>query len=127
MPTNEMIERRSLTIGELRVSDGEADDRGPRIEGYAAVFDVQSEDLGRPRVHHTRDLRQIEPQAAATVLLSLFTTGVLDKNPPHCLRCRSEEVSPTVPVLGLLHVHQPDVGIVNESGGLKSLPRQLVT
>lgn len=46
MGANE-IERRALTIAELRVISAEDDsDDGPRIEGYAAVFDVQSEDLG---------------------------------------------------------------------------------
>jgi HK97 family phage prohead protease len=46
MPANEGMERRALRIGELRVVDGEGEDDRTRIEGYAAVFDVQSEDLG---------------------------------------------------------------------------------
>lgn len=48
MPANEQMERRALRIGELRVIDGEGegdDAQGPRIEGYAAVFDVLSEVL----------------------------------------------------------------------------------
>lgn len=43
--TNDQIERRSLTIGELRVSEG-GEDGPPQITGYAAIFDAQSEDLG---------------------------------------------------------------------------------
>lgn len=37
------IERRVFPTRELRVADGDA---GPRIEGYAALFDTRSEDLG---------------------------------------------------------------------------------
>jgi HK97 family phage prohead protease len=36
-------ERRTMNVRELRVLDG---DGGPRIEGYAALFDAPSEDLG---------------------------------------------------------------------------------
>jgi hypothetical protein len=45
-----------------------------------------------------------------------------DQDPPHRLRCRRKEVSPAVPMLGLFRVHQPDVGLVDESGGLERLP-----
>ena len=44
--TNQM-ERRTITLKELRVVDGLSDNGGePAIEGYASVFDSWSEELG---------------------------------------------------------------------------------
>jgi HK97 family phage prohead protease len=44
-PTEETRERRSFHLVELRVSEA-AGDEPPAIEGYAAVFNAESEDLG---------------------------------------------------------------------------------
>ena len=60
--------------------------------------------------------------AARTELLpSLF-----HQDPPHGLGRRCEEVPPAVPVLRLLDVDQPNIGLVNQRGGLQGLPRPFV-
>lgn len=45
----------------------------------------------------------------------------LDKNPSHCLRRRSKEMPATVPVLGLLNIHQPEISLVNQRRRLESM------
>ncbi len=52
--------------------------------------------------------------------------GGIDQNAPHRLGGGGEEVSPTFPPLGLLDIHQPQVHLVDESGGLQGLPRRFV-
>ena len=37
----------------------------------------------------------------AALLEALLAAGILDQNPPHRLRCGSEEVAPAVPLLDL--------------------------
>ena len=49
------------------------------------------------------------------------------QNPPHRLRRRRKEVPPTIPLLGLLHIHQPQIGLVHQRGRLQRLPRLLVS
>ena len=46
---------------------------------------------------------------------------------PHGLGSGGKEVSPAVPVLRLVHIHKPDVGFVDQGGGLEGLARLLVS
>jgi hypothetical protein len=49
-----------------------------------------------------------------------------DEDAAHGLGGGGEEVSPAVPVLRLLHVHQPHVRLVYQGGGLKGLAGPLL-
>src|SRR5262249_10819946 len=57
----------------------------------------------------------------AAMLLPALAAGVLDQEAAHGLRRRGEEVTAAVPVLRRLHVHQADVRLVHEGGGLQCL------
>ena len=51
-----------------------------------------------------------------------LVAGSFDENAPHGLGGGGEEVAPTIPVLGLLHVDQPLVGFMDEGRRLERLP-----
>ena len=44
-----------------------------------------------------------------------LAAGRIHQNPPHGLRGGSEEMSTAVEVLGILHVHEPQVGLMNST------------
>jgi hypothetical protein len=47
--------------------------------------------------------------------------GAFHQDSPPCLGRGGKKMASAVPVLRLLHVHESDVGFVNQSGGLQSL------
>ena len=51
----------------------------------------------------------------------LLAPGVFHQDPPHGLRCGSKEMATRIPVLGLLHVDQPNVRLMDQSRGLEGL------
>ena len=55
----------------------------------------------------------------ATVPDTFLPAGLLHQNPPHRLRRRREEVPPAIPVLGFLHVHEPDVRLMHQRRGFQ--------
>ena len=59
-----------------------------------------------------------DPVLLASVLEPLLLACSLHQDPPHGLGRRPEEMPPAVPVLGLLHVHQPHIRLVDQSRGL---------
>ena len=59
----------------------------------------------------------------ATVPDTFLPAGLLHQNPPHRLRGRGEEMSPRIPMLDVVDIHQPDICLVYEGRGLKCLPR----
>ena len=63
-----------------------------------------------------------EPAHLAPVFAAAPPLGTLDQDAAHRLGRRGEEVAAAVPVLGLLHVHQAEVRLVDQSGGLQCLP-----
>jgi hypothetical protein len=60
-------------------------------------------------------------RSIATVPDTFLPAGLLHQDPPHRLCRRREEVPPAIPVLGFLHVHEPDVCLMHERRGLQSL------
>jgi hypothetical protein len=52
--------------------------------------------------------------------------GRFDQNSPHGLSRSSKEMPPTVPVLGLFYIHQPDVRLMHQGRGLQGLSRLLL-
>src|SRR5262249_4586797 len=52
--------------------------------------------------------------------------GRFNEDPPHGFGCGSEEMAAALPALGLLYVHQAQVGFVDQGGGLQGLPRLLL-
>src|SRR5437660_10787593 len=60
------------------------------------------------------------PSSGAAVLAAALAARVLHEDAAHGLG--RAEVSPAVPVLGLVHVHQAEVRLVDQRGGLQRLP-----
>src|SRR5262249_37403378 len=68
-----------------------------------------------------RRLVQVESAAGATVLEAAFAARVVDEDASHGFRGGREEVSPAVPVRGPVNVHEAEVGLVDQGGGLEGL------
>ena len=64
----------------------------------------------------------VETQPAAAVLVGLLASGLLDKDAAHGLGRRGEEVTAAIPVLGLIDIDQPQVGVMDQGRGLEGLP-----
>src|SRR5262249_40257671 len=64
---------------------------------------------------------ELDAPELAAPLVTLLAPRLLDEDPPHGLRGRSEEVAAAVPWLGLIHVHEPDVGLMDQGRGLECL------
>lgn len=47
------------------------------------------------------------------VFSSRLAPSILDQGPPHGLCCRPKEVTPAVPVLNLLDIHEPHVSFMH--------------
>ena len=54
---------------------------------------------------------------------SVLGSGPFDEDATHGLGRSSEEVAPALPPLDLLDVHQAQVGLVHQGGGLQGLTR----
>ena len=67
---------------------------------------------------------------AATILETLLTTCVIDKNAAHCFSRGCKEMGSAFPIPGL-RTHQADISLVNKSGCLECLtggfPRHLLS
>ena len=55
------------------------------------------------------------------MLARCLAAGLFDEDAAHGLGRGGEEVAAAVPVLGLLRVHQPQVGLVDQGRGLERL------
>ena len=53
--------------------------------------------------------------------------GILDKDSPHRLGRGAKEVSTAVPMLSLLDIHEPDIGLMHQRRGLQRLTRFLLS
>ena len=69
------------------------------------------------------DVQPVEVAAlpAAAMAEALLASGVLDENAPHPFGGGGKEMSPAVPVLRLLLIHEPEIGLVNQRRGLERL------
>jgi hypothetical protein len=56
-----------------------------------------------------------------TALQPLFVPRPFYEDPAHRLRGSGEEMTAAVPSLGLLHIHQPEIRLVNQSRSFKRL------
>ena len=81
--------------------------------------------IGRPRRSQIETI-QVMPLQRAAVAKTLFATGALDEDAPHGLGCGGEEVSAAVSLLDLLRVHEAQVRLVDQGGGLQRLARFLL-
>ena len=69
---------------------------------------------------------QVEPLPLSAAPQRGLVPGPFDKDATHGLGRGGEEMTPTVPVLGLVLLHKPEIGLVDESGGLEGLPRRFM-
>ena len=98
----------------------------------AALLGELVEGLVQGQQHRLRlghaELQVIEADAqpVATAFDAPLAAGVLDEDAAHGLGRRGEEVPPAVPVLRLLHVHQPQVGVVDQGRRLQRLARRFL-
>src|SRR5262249_14697090 len=58
--------------------------------------------------------------------LARFLSRGIEKNPPHRLGRRGEEMSAVVPALFFLPTHQPRIGLMHQRRGLQRLTRLLL-
>ncbi len=100
--------------------------------GYRRIFESQIVQglIDREKVFTAVKTAQavdvnILPLKLPAVLQTEFTSRVLNKNTPHCLCRGDEEVAPRIPMLSLLHVNEPNVGLVHQRRGLKRLAGRL--
>ncbi len=69
---------------------------------------------------------EVDAMQVASMLEPLPLACVLHQNPPHCF-CRGREEMPSaVPVLSLVHIHEPNVRLVDQSRGLENPARLLL-
>ena len=73
------------------------------------------------RLEGDLELVEIDATAIASAFDALLIASPIEKNSPHRLGGRGEEVSPAVPAVGRFAPDQPDVSFVDESGGLEGL------
>ena len=90
------------------------------VEGLVEGFEV----FGRSLRQEIRGL-QLDAQAAAAMLATLLAASVLDQDPAHRLRGRGEEVGAAVPLRLRPFADEPEIGLVDQVGRLKGLPRCL--
>jgi hypothetical protein len=64
---------------------------------------------------------QLDPRTPVAVFVGLLPPCTFDKNTPHGLRSGSEEMTPAVPVLRLVDIDQPKVGLVDQGRCLECL------
>src|SRR5207244_4414953 len=67
----------------------------------------------------------IQPHSlqVATALLTFLKPSVFNEDASHGLGCSGKEMAAAVPVLDLVGVHQPYVGLVNQGSGVQRLAR----
>ncbi len=82
---------------------------------------VEREQVTGLIVDRQRGVFKIDPVGAPAPLQRALLACPLDQNPPHCLGGRGKEVPAAIPLLSLLHVHEPDVCIMHQCRGLESL------
>jgi len=91
------IERRFAPLGELRLVEPEGDDAAPVIEGYAAVFNVLSEDLGGFR-------EKIAPGAFANTIKTADVRALVNHD-PNLLLARNKS--------GTLKLSEDEIGLLD--------------
>ena len=69
---------------------------------------------------------QFLPEPVAAMFIASLSPCILDQNSPHRLRRGAEKVATAVPVLSPFGIHESNIRLVNQRGGLKSLARLLV-
>ncbi len=72
------------------------------------------------------DFAEFDAFESAAVLLTTPATGGIDKDAPHCLGGRAEEVSTILPAGVVARADQAEIGFVHEGGGLKCLIARFV-
>lgn len=96
--TDQDIERRTFDLREVRVA---GDDEEPKIEGYAAVFNSLSEDLGG-------FYERIQPGAFKKTLMEADVRGLWNHDPNYVLgRTKSETLALREDELGLAFEIEP--------------------
>src|SRR4051794_10258751 len=61
--------------------------------------------------------------AAASPLEAAFAASAFDKNSSHRFRGSGEEMAAAVPALSNVLVHQPQISLMDQGGGLQSVAR----
>jgi hypothetical protein len=87
---------------------------------------IQGEQVVVARFPEAQGLVQADAAPPAAMLGPPLAPGLVDEDAAHGLGGGGEEVAPAVPVLDLVHVHQPEVRLVDQGGGLEGLARLLL-
>jgi hypothetical protein len=87
---------------------------------------VEGEDFFRERRDRQILVFQVNAPAATSVLVAVFSSGVLDQDAAHGFRRRREEMPAAVPVRFLSGPDQSEIGFMNQRRRLQGLARPLV-
>ena len=102
--------------------------RACRAFSFSSVFSASSNATrSTPCVRSGRDVRrfrQRDVQLTAAALRAIARAREVDEDPPHDLRRDAEEVRAVLPA-DVFPVDQPQVGLVDERGGLQDVARPL--
>ena len=82
------------------------------------TMDRRSDGIDRRLVNHS--------SLVSFALEAMLAPGVVHENAAHGLGRCGEEVPAAVPVPGLISAHQPEIGLVDQGGGLERLARLLL-
>ena len=69
------------------------------------------------------DVVEIDAVAFTASFGTLLVACAIEENPPHRLGSGGKEVASTVPFPGFVHIHKPDVGLMNQGRRLECLAR----
>jgi hypothetical protein len=79
------------------------------------------------RTRRGQGLGKIEAKTITTPAIAFLSSRLVNQDAPHGLSRGGEEVSPAIPVLGLLYADQPQVRLVDQGGWLKRLARRFLS
>ena len=63
-------------------------------------------------------VREFAAMPRSSLPLATLAANLVDQNAPHGLGSGGEKVPATVPVPGLVHVHEPEIGLMDQAGSL---------
>jgi hypothetical protein len=110
-------------LGRQAGEKAELDERGlvRRFLGELVQGVADQQDLLGPVVRQATRFVEFDPLPVAAVLGPPFPPGGVDEDAAHGLGRGGEEVAAAVPELGLFHVHESEIRLMDQGRGLQRL------
>ena len=87
---------------------------------------MHAENILHTVIRHQVPVGEVDSLQVPSMLEPLLLACVLHQNPPHGFCRGREEMASAVPVLSLVHIHEPNVRLVDQSRGLENPTRLLL-